>query len=164
MKKIDFKELDVVSKVVLIVLIVLIVYFGVFSVSSVFFVSEQNSMMGMMNEMMGSSMSFSTNNSIITNLISLILALLIGFLVSLSLFKNKEGKDEEYNILRKALSVDERKVLDEIRKSREITQDSLRFRLEWSKAKVSTILTNLDKIGLIQRERVGKTYNVCMQK
>ena len=54
--------------------------------------------------------------------------------------------------------------LDEIKKAGEITQDSLRFRLNWSKAKVSTILTNLDKIGLIQRERIGKTYKVYLQK
>ena len=54
--------------------------------------------------------------------------------------------------------------LEAIKKSGEITQDSLRFRLDWSKAKVSTILTNLDKRNLIQRERIGKTYKVYLQK
>jgi uncharacterized membrane protein len=38
----------------------------------------------------------------------------------------------------------------------------LRFRLGWSKAKLSRILTNLDKMNLIQRERAGKTYNVFL--
>ena len=41
---------------------------------------------------------------------------------------------------------------------------SLRFRLNWSKAKISTILTNLDKKGIVQRQRTGKTYNIYLQK
>jgi len=65
-------------------------------------------------------------------------------------------------IIKKALSDDEKAVVDEIRRAGEITQDSLRFRLDWSKAKLSRILTNLDKMNLIQRERVGKTYNVFL--
>jgi len=68
------------------------------------------------------------------------------------------------NIIRKALSEDEKSILEEIKKAGKITQDSLRFRLNWSKTKVSTILTNLDKINLIQRERTGKTYKVYLQK
>lgn len=43
-----------------------------------------------------------------------------------------------------------------------ITQDSLRFRLGWSKAKVSRILTNLDRKNIVQRERTGKTYAVFL--
>ena len=58
----------------------------------------------------------------------------------------------------------EKKILDEVKRAGEITQDSLRFRLNWSKAKISTILTNLDKINLIQRERQGKTYKVFLSK
>ena len=54
-------------------------------------------------------------------------------------------------------------ILDEIKKAGEITQDSLRFRLNWSKAKISTTLTNLDKMNLIQKERIGKTYKVYLQ-
>jgi len=120
--------------------------------------------MQMMGEAMGTNvMNFSTTNSIIINLISLIFAAGLGFLASLYLFRTKT-EDREYNILRKALSQDEKKILDEIKKAKEITQDSLKFRLDWSKAKVSTILTNLDKRGLIQRERIGKTYKVYLQK
>lgn len=33
-----------------------------------------------------------------------------------------------------------------------------------SKAKVSTTLTRLDKMNLIQRERQGKTYKVFLSK
>ena len=96
------------------------------------------------------------------SIISLIAALIIGVIVSFYLFEGK--KDREYDIIRRALSEDEKKVLDEIKKAGEITQDSLKFRLNWSKAKISTILTNLDKRGIIQRERVGKTYKVYLQK
>ena len=96
-------------------------------------------------------------------IIPLIIALFIGVIVSFYLFGTKE-KDKEYNIIKKVLSEDWKKVLDEIKKTGEITQDSLKFRLGWSKAKISTILTNLDRRGLIQRERVGKTYKVYLQK
>ena len=96
-------------------------------------------------------------------LASLIFAAGLGFFASLYLF-GLQSKDKEYSIMRKVLSEDEKAILDEIKKAGEITQDSLRFRLNWSKAKVSTILTNLDKRGLIQRERIGKTYNVYLQK
>jgi len=76
--------------------------------------------------------------------------------------KAQATETDELEIIKRALSDDEKAVLDEIRRAGEITQDSLRFRLEWSKAKLSRILTNLDKMNLIQRERVGKTYNVFL--
>ena len=105
-------------------------------------------------------------NSIFVNLAALSVALLVGVLVSLLLMTKKTEttvtKADELEIIKRALSDDEKAVLDEIRRAGEITQDSLRFRLEWSKAKLSRILTNLDKLNLIQRERVGKTYNVFL--
>ena len=72
--------------------------------------------------------------------------------------------DHELQILKRALSTDEKRILEEVEKESEITQDSLRFRLEWSKAKVSTIASNLDRMGLIQRRREGKTYIVFLPK
>ncbi len=74
------------------------------------------------------------------------------------------SRETELQILKKALNEDEKRVLDEVEKAKEITQDSLRFRLEWSKAKLSAILSNLDKKGLVQRERSGKTYRVFLEK
>lgn len=167
MKDID-KELDSVSRIVLIILIVVVSYFLLFLIMNSLLTQGQTQMMRMMNAMHGGMMSFSTTYSAITNLISLIFALGIGFVVSLYLFRKEEKKektiDREYRILRKALSEDEKRILDEIKKADEITQDSLRFRLGWSKAKISTILVNLDKRGIIQRERVGKTYRVFLQR
>ena len=158
MKKINPKELDNVTKLLLILLIGVILYFVMFMVLTPFLIKEPTSMADMMNQMMGSK-----NSSITINLVSLIIALIVALIVSFYLFR-QERKEQEYKIIRKALSDDEKKILDEIKKAREITQDSLRFRLDWSKAKISTILTNLDKRGLIQRERVGKTYKVYLQK
>lgn len=164
MKKIDLKRLDNVTKILLILLIGVVFYFAIFSILKPFFITEPTPMMRMMGQMVGSDiMNFSSANSVTMNLISLIVAISVALIVSFYLFKH-EAKNEEYAIIRKALSDDEKKILDEIKKSGEITQDSLRFRLNWSKAKVSTILTNLDKRNLIQRERIGKTYRVYLQK
>jgi uncharacterized membrane protein len=71
---------------------------------------------------------------------------------------------KDIDIVKKALSDDEKAVLDEVEKAGVITQDSLRFRLDWSKAKVSTIVSGLDRRGIVQRERSGKTYRVFLQK
>lgn len=73
-------------------------------------------------------------------------------------------KKNELDILKRALSADEKKIIAEIEKAGEITQDSLRFRLNWSKAKVSAILLQLDRMNIVQRERQGKTYSVFLSK
>lgn len=160
----NLKDLDNVSKIVLVILVVVIGYFLVFLITNSLLKPEQTPITQMMNKMMGTNIpGFSTINSTIINLVSFVFAILLGFLISLYLFREKV-EDKEYSILRKALSNDEKRILDEIKKSGEITQDSLRFRLNWSKAKISTILTNLDKMNLVQRERIGKTYNVHLQK
>lgn len=118
-----------------------------------------------------------TTNPLIPFFIILI-SLLIGFAAFLlqekprqippipmkTTIKKIQDKEAIYKILAKALSDDEKKVLEEIKKSKEITQDSLRFRLEWSKPKLSAILTSLDRRGIIQRERTGKTYKVTFDK
>lgn len=158
MKEVSLTKLDNVTKILLIILVVVICYFIIFSILGSFFVRQPTSMADMMNQMMGQGPN--TNN-----LLSVIIALIIGVIISFYLFKNNEKDDfDNFNVIRKALSDDERKILDEIKKAGEITQDSLRFRLEWSKAKISTILTNLDKRGLIQRQRTGKTYKVSLEK
>src|SRR3989338_4166990 len=164
MKKLNLKEVDNVSRIALIILVAIVGYFLVFLVINSLLTPKQIPMMQMMGRAMGTNiMNFSTTNSIIINLISLVFAAGLGFFASLYLF-GLQSKDKEYSILRKALSEDEKVILDEIKKADEITQDSLRFRLDWSKAKVSTVLTNLDKRNLIQRERIGKTYKVHLQR
>ncbi|MBU0963167.1 MAG: MarR family transcriptional regulator [Nanoarchaeota archaeon] len=146
------KNLNNITKILIIILVVIISYFIIFLIIKPFFTPI--SMMDMMRQL--------TWGIRTDNIIPFIIALIAGIIVSFYLFEGR--KDREYNIIRKALSEDEKKILDEIKKAGEITQDSLRFRLNWSKAKISTILTNLDKMGLIQRERTGKTYKIYLQK
>lgn len=155
-------KLNPLPKAALVVLTGAIVYLAVFLILSPVFVSKPTTMVGMMSSVMGGN-----SNSVLVNLISFIFAVLAAFFISLFLFKfetPKKEKDKEFAIIKKALSADEKKLIEEIKKTKEITQDSLRFRLGWSKAKISTILTKLDKMGLVQRERVGKTYKVYLQK
>jgi len=152
--------LDLTTKIILIILVVVISYLLLFLVMSELFVQETTPVSGMMNNMMdpGPDYTFAI-------LLSLTIALVAGVLVTLWLKPTQTetvvvAKTDELEIIKRVLSDDEKAVLDEIKRAEEITQDSLRFRLEWSKAKLSRILTNLDKMNIIQRERVGKTYNV----
>jgi uncharacterized membrane protein len=151
-------NVDLPTKIILLILVVTVSYFAVFLFLSALFVPQPQSMQEMMRHMMG----FHTNIAAI-NFAAISLALTAGVLVSL-LVKTEPVTREvnELEIVKRALSEDEKAILDEIRRAGEITQDSLRFRLGWSKAKLSRILTNLDKMNLIQRERVGKTYNVFL--
>lgn len=172
MRKFDVRNLDAITKVFILLFCIAAAYgISFFLLKPALSPSTLFPSAGMMGPGM---MNFATLASSAINIISLILALggAAGFSFYLFHSNHEAGvsglsvkdKHDEYRVLRKALSEDEKKIMDEIHKSGEITQDSLRFRLNWSKAKVSTHLTNLDKAGLIQRERVGKTYNVFLQK
>lgn len=74
--------------------------------------------------------------------------------------QERRGLDKSYAILERALSEDEALLLEIIRENEGITQDSLRFRTGFSKSKVSALLLNLEKKGIITRERLGRTYKV----
>lgn len=180
MKKFNVLTLDPVTKLLLIVLIGLLFYFSIVSFLKPFFITEPIKVGTAVQQVVQQDiLNFSSEQSSTMNLIALIIAVGVMTLVSHSIFRHahfphlqheawqqpsQPPQQDEYAILRKALSDDEKAILDEIQKAGEITQDSLRFRLEWSKAKISTLLTRLDKMGLIQRERVGKTYKVYLQK
>lgn len=74
--------------------------------------------------------------------------------------EGRKGLDKSYAILERALSDDEALLLEIIRENEGITQDSLRFRTGFSKSKVSALLLNLERKGIITRERLGRTYKV----
>ena len=105
-------------------------------------------------------MNFSHDLPIILNVVCLLIALFIGFLFSAQFLTPESEK--AFKIVKSSVTPDEKMILEELKKAEVITQDSLRFRLNWSKAKTSTLLTNLDKKGLIIRERSGKTFKVCL--
>ena len=147
-------KIDQNLRIMLSAIIMIVVYILMTILLKPFFISEQKGMMGMM--------SFSNPNYMTLNVLSVLIGVLAGLAFYLMAKQPEHDKDNEMKIIKKALSEDERHVIGEIERAGEITQDSLRFRLSWSKAKISTILTNLDKMNLIQRERQGKTYNVFL--
>jgi|SRR3989344_2089993 len=154
------KDSDQVTKIVIIVIFIVILYI-LFSLLLMPLFTPNQTFAGMSNHMTNMLNPLQRNY----NLISILIALMLGLFVWLSIREvpNSEGKNE-LSIIKKALSNDEKKILEEIQKAGEITQDSLRFRLDWSKAKVSAILLQLDRMNLIQRERQGKTYNIFIKK
>jgi uncharacterized membrane protein len=154
------KDLDLPTKIILIILVIAASYIVLFFGLSQVLVQENNYWTGMMGNMM-----HPTTDYTVAILLSITIALIAGVLVSLWIKPTRTqppvaAKTDNLEIIKRALSDDEKAVIDEIRRAGEITQDSLRFRLEWSKPKLSRILTNLDKMNLIQKERYGKTYKV----
>ena len=131
-------------------LLVFIVYFGLDSLASLVFTEE--------------SLSFLRYR--------LTLSFIIGIIAGSLFYMWAKREDEEepgrkpkaldksYAILERALSEDEALLLEIIRENEGITQDSLRFRTGFSKSKVSALLLNLEKKGIITRERLGRTYKV----
>lgn len=161
------RNLDLTTKIILIVLVIVLSFIVLFLVSSELLATESTFGNGMMMDHVGNNTDYT-----VAILLSLAVALVAGVLITLWLKPSIQTQPlepvqpapriDELEIIKRALSEDEKQVLDEIRRAGEITQDSLRFRLEWSKAKLSRILTNLDKLNLIQRERLGKTYKVFL--
>jgi len=155
-------EISFAEKVLLVVFIMLVSYLVSILLLGSLFSTGPQSMYGMMEHMMNFN-----QQAVILNLAAIFLAFGVGLSVSLLLRTPPSPPPpvrevDELRIIRRVLSEDEKLIIDEIRRAGKITQDSLRFRLDWSKAKVSRILTNLDKMNLIQRERIGKTYNVFL--
>lgn len=64
------------------------------------------------------------------------------------------------SILERALNDDEIVLIDIIRENEGVTQDSLRFRTGYSKSKVSALILNLEKKGIIDRQKLGRTYKI----
>lgn len=58
------------------------------------------------------------------------------------------------------LPEDERRILEPVCESPGVTQIELRDRSQFSKSKVSQTVTDLEKRGLLYRERQGRTYRI----
>ena len=76
--------------------------------------------------------------------------------------ENKSGADDKFSLLMRPLDENERKVLMSIKEQNGITQSTLRYRADLSKAKISQILTDFEKKNLIERKAKGKTYEVFL--
>ena len=76
--------------------------------------------------------------------------------------KNTKVEQNKFELILKAMDENEQKVLKAIREQEGITQSTLKFRTDLSKAKVSQILTDFEKKHLVKREIKGKTYAVYL--
>lgn len=72
--------------------------------------------------------------------------------------------EEKYAILSKGLDEFEKKVLKVVREEEGITQNMLRLRVDMSKAKLSQVLQELEKKGLVKREPKDKTLQVFLKE
>ena len=79
--------------------------------------------------------------------------------------KEKESKveDMKFKILMKALDPFEQKAIEAIKEQEGITQSTLRLRVNMSKSKLSYVLQELEKRGLIKRIEKGKTLAVYLR-
>src|SRR3989344_5235258 len=77
--------------------------------------------------------------------------------------KNHEIEDERFNILLKALDSYERRVVKAVREQEGITQNTLRIRTDMSKAKLSYVLQELEKRGIVKRIEKGKTLAIYLK-
>ena len=76
--------------------------------------------------------------------------------------KNMKIEEDKFELVLKALDENEKKVLKAIKEQNGITQSTLKYRTDLSKAKVSQILTDFEKKNLVKRELKGKTYAVYL--
>ena len=76
--------------------------------------------------------------------------------------KSMKIEQDKFELILKAMDDNEKKVLKAIKEQEGITQSTLKYRTDLSKAKVSQILTGFEKKHLIKREEKGKTYAVYL--
>ena len=78
--------------------------------------------------------------------------------------KNKDLKEEKFKILLTGLDEDEKKVLLAVREQDGISQSTLKYRTDLSKTKLSMVLSQLEKKGLITKVKKGKINNIFLKK
>ncbi len=71
-------------------------------------------------------------------------------------------ENNKFSFLLRPLDENERKVLIAIKEQNGITQSTLKYRADLSKAKISQILKDFEKKNIITRKEKGKTYSVYL--
>jgi len=77
--------------------------------------------------------------------------------------KKVQTKEEKFEILLKGLNADEQTVIKAVKEQDGITQQTLRFRTDLHKSKLSILLDGLEKKGLVARKEKGKTKQVFLK-
>ncbi|MEK6926235.1 MAG: MarR family transcriptional regulator [Nanoarchaeota archaeon] len=75
----------------------------------------------------------------------------------------EEKDNDKFEFAMKFLDPFEAKVLRKIREENGVTQSTLRLKLDMSKAKLSYVLQDLEKRGLIKRVEKGKTLAIYLK-
>ncbi len=76
--------------------------------------------------------------------------------------KNMKIGEDRFGLILKAMDDHERMVMKVIKEQEGVSQSTLRYKANLSKAKISQILTSFEKKHLIKREARGKTYSVYL--
>lgn len=76
--------------------------------------------------------------------------------------KSMKIDQDKFELVLKAMDENEKRVIKAIKEQDGITQSTLKFRTDLSKAKVSQILTDFERKHLVKREIKGKTYSVYL--
>jgi len=78
--------------------------------------------------------------------------------------KKQKEKDNKFNLILSALNDNEKKVMSIVREQDGIQQSTLRIRTDFSKAKLSAILTDLEKRSLIKKVEKGKKNLIFLKQ
>ena len=82
---------------------------------------------------------------------------------SLKETKKKQDSNEKFEFLLKALNEDEKKVMMAVKEQDGIEQATLRIRAGMSKTKLSVVLTELEKKGLVSKVPEGKKNKIWLK-
>lgn len=78
--------------------------------------------------------------------------------------KKQKEKDDKFSLILSTLNNDEKNIMKFVREQDGIEQSTLRIRTDFSKAKLSAILTDLEKRNLIKKVEKGKKNLIFLKK
>lgn len=76
---------------------------------------------------------------------------------------DKRTADNKFDLILQFLNPSESKVLKKVKEEEGITQSTLKFRLDMSKARLSYILQDLEKRKIIKRVKKGKSQAIYLK-
>ncbi|RMD58154.1 hypothetical protein D6825_01820 [Candidatus Woesearchaeota archaeon] len=97
-------------------------------------------------------------------LMSLLTGAIAGFVLHKYYLKRFRETDLPF-IPKSLLTPDELKVIGELRRSKgPVNQKAVCKSLDWSKSKVSAIMSSLAHKGIVEREKIGRNYRIVLKK
>lgn len=106
-------------------------------------------------------------NVIVLMILTLIIGFTSGWLIKMYSTKNKKliKEIDAMQLPASLFNPDEKKIINTIKENKgQIKQKDLGKQLNWSKSKVSSIITNLEYKKVIRREKHGRNYDIFLEK